>query len=86
MKLKFYQETRYDGTDEEGNDMEDGVHVHFECPQCDNEYAGTNMYGNLHEDIEKVGDRFNCQHCGAEFELVSGDCWDGEYELVEEKF
>lgn len=85
MNLEFYQETRYDGTDEDGNDFEDGVHVYFECPNCKDKYAATNIYGNLYEYIENIGDKFECCECGATFKLISGSCWDGNYEIIKEE-
>jgi hypothetical protein len=84
MKLEFYQETHYTGTNMYENRIKDGVHVHFDCPSCETHYAGTDMYGNLYEYIENVGDVFYCQECGTCFKLIRGSCWDGEYEEVKE--
>lgn len=81
MKLEFYQEVRFDSLDEDGNDLEDGVHVHFDCPICGSINVGTDMYGNLYECIS-IGQSFICVECHSGFKLIYGDCWDGDYERI----
>lgn len=79
MKLKFYQEICCDLCD-------DGIHVHFDCPVCNEDNVGTDIYGNLNEHIQKVGDSFSCENCNAEFSLVDGNCYDGNYTFNYDKF
>lgn len=45
---------------------DDVIHNHFDCPNCKTKNAGT----SLHSEIEE-GLYFNCEKCGATFELLN---------------
>lgn len=58
----------------EAEDYEGGcwdiVHNHFDCPQCKQVNASTDMYGPMYECLEKTGDSFTCEECEAKFTLI----------------
>ena len=81
MKFEFYPETHCDYCGEV-------IHCHFDCPMCNKNYAGTDLYGDSLFEL-RVGETFSCELCGAEFKKVSGSNeWnnneDSEFEKVEE--
>ena len=44
------------------------IHNHFECPVCLDDYAGTDIYGELW-----FTDSFSCEECNANFKSVDGN-------------
>jgi len=55
------------------------IHNHFDCPVCDNEAAGIDIYGQI---IHIAGYIFHCENCGAEFEIVNDeDFLVGDFEV-----
>lgn len=77
MKLEFYPEICCDY-------CYDIIHNHFGCPVCGDDYARTDMFGSMHDYIEKVGDSFCCEECDSEFVLIEGTHYNGEWELKKE--
>ena len=53
------------------------VHNNFPCPVCGKGNAGTTMAMEIYDEIEKVGDSFECEECETKFELV--DMVGGKY-------
>ena len=78
MKLKHIQETC---CDECGN----AIHYHFNCPVCQILGAEITVYGNIWEEITKIGDEFECEECKSIFKLMnqndSVDCWQWEWDV-----
>lgn len=48
------------------------IHNHFNCPVCGRRGVGTSMYGSMYEEVREWGSvAFNCEACGAIFDLVA---------------
>jgi hypothetical protein len=54
------------------------IHNHFDCPACNTQFADSNVYDALYDAEPPV--LIGCEHCGAEFQLVSGEAYhDGDW-------
>ena len=63
-KVKIYGEIHC----EECNIIE---HNHFECPDCYNKYASTDIYHDISD--ESVGALFSCEECGTLFKFITNE-------------
>lgn len=60
----------------------DVIHNHFECPICKDDYASTDIYGDLLDYVKKYGDEVFCEECKSGFKWVDGNSpYSGKWEL-----
>lgn len=60
------------------------IHNHFNCPICKDEYAATDIYGELYDYVEKYGDSIVCGECNSEFIFTEGSSpFAGKWKLKE---
>jgi len=64
-KTELYSETCCD-------ECMDIIHNHFDCPICNDDYAGTSIYGTIEDYDDK---EFSCEECDSEFTIIE-KTWD----------
>jgi len=68
-QLEFFPEEHCD-------ECMETVHVHFKCPKCGDDYACTDVYGELHDSVS-IGNSITCEECSAKFIFIEGTVYNG---------
>lgn len=64
-----------------GDDCNDVIHNHFDCPACKKEYASTSAYYDIGYFDDKT---ISCEDCGADFNIINYTGSEIELEEVKE--